>query len=117
MTDVVILTSMWAIVAFQLGLQAGIVLNAYRLTKLTGRFRAWTMIILSFLLTAVSSVFGVVYLLTNPDTIANLIASFNIGTLLISYGVSITTSLLLFFGTFDLVRRFKHASNNPASSA
>jgi len=113
MADVVVLTSMWAIVAIQLGLQAGIVLNAFRLTKLTGRFRAWTLIILSFLLTAVTSVFGVIYLLSSPDTIANLIASFNIQTLILSYGISITTSLLLFFGTFDLVRRFKHAANNP----
>jgi len=112
-TDVVVLTSMWAIVVLQLGLQAGIVLNAFRLTKLTGRFRAWTLIILSFLLTAVSSVFGVVYLLSSPDTIANLVASFNIQTLILSYGVTITTSLLLFFGTFDLVRRFKSAANNP----
>ena len=113
MTDVVVLTSMWTIVALQLGLQAGIVLNAYRLTKLTGRFRAWTLIILSFLLSAVSSLFGVVYLITSPDTISNLIASINIPTLILTYGVSITTSLLLFFGTFDLVRRFKSASNNP----
>jgi hypothetical protein len=116
MADVQVLTSMWAIVVVQLALQAGIVANAYRLTKLTGRFRAWTMIILSFLLTAVSSVFGVVYLLMNPDTIASLIGSFDIGTLMLSYGVSIATSLLLFFGTFDLVRKFKRAAKNPDTS-
>ena len=113
MTDAVVLTSMWAIVAIQLGLQAGIVMNAYRLTKLTGRFRAWTLIILSFLLTAVSSLFGVVYLITSPDSIGNLISSINVLTLILTYGVSITTSLLLFFGTFDLVKRFKSASSNP----
>jgi hypothetical protein len=113
MTDVVVLTSLWAIVALQLALQAGIVLNAYRLTKLTGRFRAWTMIILSFLLATVSSLFGVVYLITSPDTIANLISSINVPTLILSYGISITTSLLLFFGIFDLVRRFKSAASNP----
>ena len=113
MADIVVLTSMWAIVAIQLGLQAGIVWNAFRLTKLTGRFRAWTLIILSFILAAASSVFGVAYLLSSPDSVANLVTSFNIGTLILSYGVAITTSLLLFFGTFDLVRRFKQASNNP----
>ena len=116
MANVTVLTGMWAIIVIQLVLQAGIVANAYRLTKLTGRFRAWTMIILSFVLTAVSSVFGVVYLLMNPDTIASIIGSFDIRALLLTYGVSITTQLLLFFGTFDLVRRFKRASNSPGAS-
>ena len=115
MADVVVLTAIWTIAVVQLGLQAGNVFNAYRLTKLTGSFRAWTMIILAFMLTTASSLFGLFLLLSNPDLIAGLLQSLNVGTLVVSYAISISTSLLLFFGIFDLLRRFKHASaaNTP----
>jgi len=36
--------------------------------------------------------------------------------LIVSYAVSIATSLLLFFGVFDLVRRFKLAAKKPPSA-
>ena len=113
MTDATLLTSMWIVAVLQLGLEAGVVLYAYRLTRLTGSFRAWTMIILAFILTTASSIFGVFLLLLNPDLIAGLVQSISLPTLIVSYAVSIATSLLFFFGIFDLVRRFKHAANKP----
>jgi hypothetical protein len=113
MVDVTILTSMWIIAVLQLILEAGIVLYAYRLTRLTGSFRAWTMIILAFVLTTASSIFGVILLLINPDLITGLVQSISLPTLIVSYAVSITTSLLFFFGVFDLVRRFKLMAKKP----
>src|SRR5438309_5197543 len=88
MADVTLLTSMWIIAVIQLILEAGIVLYAYRLTRLTGSFRAWTMIILAFILTAASSVFGIFLLLLNPDLIAGLVQSISLPTLIVSYAVS-----------------------------
>src|SRR5437016_14497090 len=116
MADVTLLTSMWIIAVIQLILEAGIVLYAYRLTRLTGSFRAWTMIILAFILTTASSVFGIFLLLLNPDLIAGLVQSISLPTLIVSYAISIATSLLFFFGVFDLVRRFKLAVKKPPTS-
>src|SRR5437660_11969900 len=113
MTDATLLTSMWIVAVLQLGLEAGVVLYAYRLTRLTGSFRAWTMIILAFILTTASSIFGVFLLLLNPALIAGLIQSISLPTLIVSYAVSIATSLLFFFGIFALVRRFKYSANKP----
>lgn len=116
MVDATILTGMWIIAVLQLILEAGIVLYAYRLTRLTGSFRAWTMIILAFVLTTTSSIFGVILLLINPDLIAGLVQSISLPTLIVSYAISITTSLLFFFGVFDLVRRFKLMAKKPPAA-
>src|SRR5213596_2974058 len=71
------------------------------------------MIILAFILTTASSVFGIFLLLLNPDLITGLVQSISLPTLIVSYAVSIATSLLFFFGVFDLVRRFKLAAKKP----
>ena len=110
MADTVVLSAIWIVAVIQLGLQAGIVMNAYRLTRLTGSFRAWTMIILAFLLTTASSLFGLFIILSNPDQITGLLQSFNAPTLVLSYSISVATSVLLFLGIFDLLRRFKHTA-------
>ncbi|OLD44449.1 hypothetical protein AUI51_02225 [archaeon 13_1_40CM_2_52_4] len=117
MVDATLLTGMWIVAVLQLGLEAGIVIYAYRLTRLTGSFRAWTMIILAFVLTTASSVFGIFLLLINPELIVGLIQSISLSTLIVSYAVSIATSLLFFFGVFDLVRRFKLAAKKPPSAS
>src|SRR2546426_8431969 len=113
MADAKLLPGMWIVVVLQLILEAGIFLYAYRLTRLTGSFRAWTMIFLPLILTTASSVFGIFLLLDNPDLITGLVQSISLPTLVISYAVSIATSLLFFFGVFDLVRRFKLAAKKP----
>src|SRR2546427_12062623 len=113
MADATLLTGMWIVAVLQLGLEAGIVLYAYRLTRLTGSFRAWTMIILAFILTTASGVFGIFLLLVNPDLITGLVQSISITTLVVRYAVSIGTSLLFLFGDFDLVRRFELAAEKP----
>src|SRR5256886_17247736 len=110
MADATLVTGMWIVAVLQLILEAGIVLYAYRLTRLTVMLRAWTMIILAFILTTASSVFGIFLLLLNPDLITRLLQSIILPTLMVSYAVSITTSRLFFFGDLELVRRFKLAS-------
>ncbi len=117
MADATILTAIWMIAVIQLSLQAGIVLYAYRLTRLTGSFRAWTMIIVAFILTTMSSLFSVFLLIVNPDLISGIIQSISTPTLVFSYSVSIATSVLFFFGVFDLVRRFKlTAKKSPGTN-
>ncbi len=113
MADVVVLTAIWMIAVLQLALQAGVILYAYRLTRLTGSFRAWTMLIGAFTLTTMSSLFGLFFLITNPDLIAGILQQLSIPTVILSYSISIATSLLYFFGVFDLVRRFKQTAKNP----
>jgi hypothetical protein len=71
------------------------------------------MIILAFMLTAASSLMGVFLLLSNPDQITSLFSQFSLPTLVFSYAVSIATSLLLFFGIFDLTRRFRATAKQP----
>jgi hypothetical protein len=74
------------------------------------------MIILAFILTTASSIFGLFLLIVNPDLITGLVQSISTPTLIFSYAVSIATSLLFFFGIFDLVRRFKLAAKKPPSA-
>src|SRR5438128_6852772 len=110
MADTTLVTGMWVVAVLQLILEAGIVLYAYRLTRLTGSFRAWTMIILAFILTTASSVFGVFLLLLNPDLITGLVQSISVRTFIVSYAVSIASSLLFFFGVLEFVRMLKLAA-------
>src|SRR5437867_11264472 len=98
MADATLVTGMWIVAVLQLILEAGIVLYAYRLTRLTGSFRAWTMIILAFILTTSSIVFEIFLLLVNPYPIAGLVQSISLPTLIVRYGVPLTTSLLFYFG-------------------
>src|SRR5713226_970153 len=108
MSDIVIITSLYLVIALELGAQAGAVYFAYRLTRLTGSFRAWTLIITAFILTTAASVMGLLFLVaSSPDQITSLIQSVGFGTVILSDGVSITAAFLLFFGIFDLVKRFE----------
>ncbi len=111
MADAVIITSLYLVVALQLVAQAGAVYFAIRLMRLTGRFRAWTLIITAFVLNTAISVFGLWFLLAfNPDQLTALVQSVGLATTLLSDSVSIAVSFLLFFGVFDLVRRFEHTA-------
>ena len=114
MADLVIITTIYIVIALELAAQAGAVFFAYRLTRLTGSFRAWTLIITAFILTTAASVLGLVFLLAiNPDQIVSLVQSVGFGTTILSDAVNITAAFLLFFGMFDLVRRFKHTAKKP----
>src|SRR5438105_8775251 len=96
MTDATLLTGMWIVAVLQLILEAGIVLYAYRLTRLTGSFRAWTMIIFAFILTTASSLFAIFLLLLNPDLITGLLYSISLPTYIVLYALSILTSRIFY---------------------
>jgi hypothetical protein len=111
MADVVIISSLYLILALELVAQVGAVFFAYRLTRLTGSFRAWTLIIASFLMTTLTSVVGLFYLLTwNPDQLVSLVQSVGFTTTLVSDSVVVISEFLLFFGIWDMVRTFKRRS-------
>jgi len=54
MLDPVVLPTLYFISVFQLILQAAVVFYAYRVTKLTGSFRAWTLIFVAFTILTIS---------------------------------------------------------------
>ena len=114
MGDTVLITGLYLVVVLEVVVQAGAVYFAYRLTKLTGSFRAWTLIIAAFVLTTGSSVLGLILLLAiNPDQIVSLVQSIGLATTILSDTVNITAAFLLFLGMFDLVRRFQRSAKKP----
>ena len=64
MLDPVVIPTLYFISVVELILQAGVFFYAYRVTKLTGSFRAWTLIIAAFALLTVRNVVGLLFELT-----------------------------------------------------
>jgi hypothetical protein len=111
MADPVVISTLYFISVFQLILQAGVVFYAYRVTRLTGSFRAWTLIIAAFTLLTIRNVVSLVLSLSLPaDQLAALIDSVGIVTLILSSAVNIVAGLALFLGMFGLVKRFENQS-------
>ncbi len=76
MLDPVVIPTLYFISVFQLILQAGVVFYAYRVTKLTGSFRAWTLIIAAFTLLTIRNVVSLFLTLSLPaDQLSSLIES------------------------------------------
>jgi hypothetical protein len=109
MLDPIIIPTLYFISVFQLILQAGVVFYAYRVTKLTGSFRAWTLIIAAFTLLTIRNVVSLFLSLSLPaDQIATLIASIGVVSLILSSAVNIAAGVALFLGMFGLVKRFEN---------
>jgi hypothetical protein len=114
MVDVVVLSTLYFISVFQLILQAGVVFYAFRVTKLTGSFRAWTLIIAAFTLLTIRNVVSLVLSLSLPaDQLTALINSVGAVTLILSSAVNIAAGVALFLGMFGLVKRFENQSKAP----
>jgi hypothetical protein len=114
MVDVSVLSTLYFISVFQLILQAGVVFYAYRVTKLTGSFRAWTLIIAAFTLLTIRNVVSLVLSLSLPaDQLTVLINSVGAVTLILSSAVNIAAGVALFLGMFGLVKRFENQSKAP----
>jgi hypothetical protein len=108
MLDPIVIPTLYFIAIFQLILQAGVFYFAFRVTKLTGSFRAWTLIIAAFALLTIGNVVSLVLTLSLPsDQIANLIQSAGTTTIIVSSSINIAASISLFLGMFGLVKRFK----------
>ena len=108
MLDPVVIPTLYFISVFQLILQAGVVFYAYRVTKLTGSFRAWTLIIAAFTLLTIRNVVSLFLTLSLPaDQLASLIESIGVVTTIASSAVNIVAGVSLFLGMFGLVKRFE----------
>src|SRR2546428_9593841 len=104
MLDPVVIPTLYFISVFQLILQAGVVFYAYRVTKLTGSFRAWTLIIAAFTLLTIRNVVSLFLSLSLPaDQLAALIDSVGLVALILTSSVNIAAAAALFLGTFCLV--------------
>ncbi len=114
MVDTVVISTLYFISVFQLILQAGVVFYAYRVTKLTGSFRAWTLIIAAFTLLTVRNVVSLFLSLSLPtDQLAALIDSVGLVALILSSVVNMAAGVALFLGMFGLAKRFENQSKAP----
>jgi len=114
MADTVVISTLYFISVVQLILQAGVVFYAYRVTKLTGSFRAWTLIIVAFTILTIRNVVSLFLSLSLPAAELNaLIDSVGVVTIILSSAVNIAAGVALFLGMFGLVKRFENQSKAP----
>jgi hypothetical protein len=115
MLDPIVLPTLYFIAVLELIFQAGVVFYAYKVTRITGSFRAWTMIIVAFSLLTIQSVVGLVLTLSLPtDQIANLIRSVGETTTILGSTVTAIAGALLFIGVFGLAKRFENQAKPSA---
>ncbi len=115
MLDPIVLPTLYFIAVLELIFQAGVVFYAYKVTRITGSFRAWTMIIAAFSLLTIQSIVGLVLTLSLPaDQIANLISSVGETTTILSSTVTAIAGALLFLGVFGLAKRFESQAKPSA---
>src|SRR5947199_9800512 len=108
MLDPIVVPTLYFIAIFQLILQAAVFYYAYRVTKMTGSFRAWTLIILAFDLLTVRNVVSLILTLSLPaDQVSSLIESVGLTTTIVSSATNVAASIALFLAIFGLVRIFK----------
>src|SRR5712691_9078642 len=99
--DPIVLPTLYFIVVLELFFQAGVVFYAYKVTRITGSFCAWTWIIEAFSLLTIQNGVGLALTLSLPaDQIANLISSVGATTTILSSLVTAIAGALLFFGFF-----------------
>lgn len=111
MLDPVVLPTLYFVTVLQLILQAGVVFYAYRVTKLTGSFRAWTLVIAAFTLLTIRNVVSLVLSLSLPaDQLTSLIESIGAVTIILSSAINIAAGVALFLGMFGLAKRFESQS-------
>src|SRR5438094_10126776 len=114
MLDPIVIPTLYFISVVELILQAGVFFYAYRVTKLTGSFRVWTLIIAAFALLTVGNVVSLLFELMLPtDQISTLIESVGVTTTILSSAVNLVAEVTLFLGMFALVKRFQNQAKTP----
>jgi hypothetical protein len=114
MLDPIVVPTLYFIAVFQLVLQALVFYYAYRVTKVTGSFRAWTLIVAAFAILTIRNVVSLLLTLTLPiDQVSTLIESIGVTTTLLSSAVNVAASVVLFLGMFGLAKRFENHPKNP----
>src|SRR5438445_12862540 len=115
MLDPIVLPTLYFIAVLELIFQAGMVFYAFKVTRITGSFRAWTMIIAAFSVLTIQSVVGLVLTLSLPtDQIASLISSVGETTTILSTMVTAIAGALLLLGVFGLATRFESHTKSSA---
>src|SRR2546426_12573266 len=114
MLDPIVLPTLYFAV-LELIFEAGVVFYAYEVQRITGSFRAWTLIIAAFSLLTIQSVVGLALTLSLPaDQIANLVSSVGAATTILSSAITAIAGALLFFGVFGLAKRFESQAKPSA---
>ncbi|HYY92336.1 MAG TPA: hypothetical protein VE955_10140 [Candidatus Dormibacteraeota bacterium] len=114
MLDPIVVPTLYFVAVFQLVLQALVFYYAYRVTKITGSFRAWTLIVAAFAILTIRNVVSLLLTLTLPiDQVSTLIESIGVTTTLLSSAVNVAASVVLFLGMFGLAKRFENQPKNP----
>lgn len=111
MVDPVVIPTLYFAAVLQVILTAAVAYYALRVTRLTGSFRAWTLIISAFALLTVRNVISLALTLTLPaDQLGALIDSIGSTATIASQLVNVTATVALFLGMFGLVKRFESQS-------
>lgn len=114
MLDPLVIPTLYFAAVVQLILTAAVAYYAFRVTKLTGSFRAWTLIISAFVLLTVRNVLSLALTLTLPaNQLGALIESIGLATTITSQLVDILANVALFLGMFGLVKRFENQPKPP----
>jgi hypothetical protein len=100
-------------------LDIGAVYFSYRLTKLTGAFRGWVLMIFTVILIAVQGVGSLVsqIALFPESQLEQLILSIGIGFIVYSSVLGLATSIVLFSAMYELFRTFTRVKRQSAQNA
>ncbi len=110
----IVVPTLYFMTVMQLILQGGVFYYAYRVTKSTGSFRAWTLIISAFALLTIRNVVSLFLTLSLPaDQLSSLIESIGVGTTILSSVINTAAVVILFLGIFGLVKRFESHPKSP----
>ncbi|HZD12444.1 MAG TPA: hypothetical protein VE177_02870 [Candidatus Binatus sp.] len=115
MIDPIVIPTLYFLSALQLVFQALVFVYAYKVTRVTGSFRAWTLIIAAFAVLTVRNVVSLFLTLSlPPDQISSLIESVGLTTTILSTVVNLVAGVALFLGFFGLAQRFQSQSKGSA---
>ena len=118
MLDPVVIPTLYFFSVVQLILEAGVVYYAVRVTRITGSFRAWTMIIAAFIVLTVRNVISLLLTLSLPaDQIGSLIDSIGVTATIVTQVVNVAAVVILFVGFFSLVKRFEIQTKPPSKAS
>lgn len=111
MLDPVVVPTLYFLSVLEVTLQALVFLYAYKITKITGSFRSWTLIIIAFAMLTVQNVISLVFSLSLPaDQLSTLIQSVGVMSIFLGQAVNLAASVALFLGFFGLAHRFQNQS-------
>ncbi|OLE91369.1 MAG: hypothetical protein AUF79_04965 [Crenarchaeota archaeon 13_1_20CM_2_51_8] len=113
MLDPIVIPTLYFVSVVQLVLQALVFVYAYKVTRITGSFQAWTLIIAAFAILTVRNVVSLLLTLTLPaEQVGTLIESVGVTTTIVSSIVNLAAGVALFLGFFGLAQRFQNQAKS-----